>query len=36
MTKKLKKILEPLEVRVLDHIIITPEKYYSFLEEGII
>jgi DNA repair protein RadC len=36
MTKKLKKILEPLEVRILDHIIITPEKYYSFLEEGII
>lgn len=36
MTKKLKKILEPLEVRVLDHIIITPEKYYSFLEEGLI
>jgi len=36
MTKKLKEILEPLEVRVLDHIIITPEKYYSFLEEGII
>ncbi|MGB6127576.1 MAG: DNA repair protein RadC [Psychrilyobacter sp.] len=36
MTKKLKEILEPLEVKVLDHIIITPEKYYSFLEEGII
>ncbi|UUV19812.1 DNA repair protein RadC [Fusobacteria bacterium ZRK30] len=36
ITKKLKKILEPLEVRVLDHIIITPEKYYSFSEEGII
>ena len=36
MTKKMKKILEPLEVRVLDHIIITSTKYYSFLEEGII
>jgi DNA repair protein RadC len=36
MTKKLKKILEPLEVRVLDHIIITSKGYYSFLEEGII
>ncbi|RUA09860.1 MAG: hypothetical protein DSY38_00260 [Fusobacteria bacterium] len=36
MTKKLKIILEPLEVRVLDHIIITSKGYYSFLEEGII
>ena len=36
MTKKLKNILEPLEVRVLDHIIITSKGYYSFLEEGII
>ncbi|MCK5780047.1 MAG: DNA repair protein RadC, partial [Psychrilyobacter sp.] len=35
MTKKIKKILEPVEVRVLDHIIITSESYFSFLEEGL-
>jgi DNA repair protein RadC len=36
MTKKIKNMLEPFEIRVLDHIIITSNSYYSFLEEGII
>jgi len=36
ITLKLKKILEILDVRLLDHIIITRDSYCSFLEEGII
>lgn len=36
ITKKLKNILEPLDIRVLDHIIISKKGYYSFLEEGIL
>ncbi len=36
ITVKLKKILEILDVRLLDHIIISRDSYCSFLEEGII
>lgn len=36
ITLKLKKVLEILEVRLLDHIIITRDSHYSFLEEGIL
>ncbi len=36
ITLKLKKILEILDVRLLDHIIISRDSYCSFLEEGII
>ena len=36
VTLKLKKVLDILEIRLLDHIIITRDSYYSFLEEGIL
>jgi len=36
ITLKLKKILEILDVRILDHIILTRDSHYSFLEDGII
>lgn len=36
ITVKLKKILEILDVRLIDHIIISRDSYCSFLEEGII
>ncbi len=35
ITRKLKEILSSLEVGVLDHIIISPRGYLSFLEEGL-
>ena len=36
ITLKLKKILEILDVRILDHIILTRDSHYSFLEDGVI
>ncbi len=36
ITLKLKKTLEILEIRLLDHIIVSRDSYYSFLEEGIL
>lgn len=36
LTKKMQEILEGIDVRLLDHIIITKESYFSFLEEGIL
>jgi len=36
ITLKLKKVLDILEIRLIDHIIITRDSYYSFLEEGIL
>lgn len=36
ITLKLKQVLEALEIRLLDHIIITEGSYYSMLEEGIL
>ena len=36
LTKKPKQAGEILGVKVLDHIIVTPEGYYSFSDEGII
>lgn len=37
ITKKLKNALEMLDIKLLDHIIITPEEnYLSMLDEGII
>jgi DNA repair protein RadC len=36
LTKKLKEAGRFLELPVLDHIIVTSEKYYSFADEGIL
>lgn len=35
VTKKLKVVGESLDVKVLDHLIISGAKYYSFVDEGI-
>lgn len=34
LTKKAKQVGEIIGVKVLDHIIVTPESYFSFAEEG--
>lgn len=36
ITEKIKKVCEALDISLLDHLIITPEKerYYSFADEG--
>ncbi|SCY90663.1 DNA repair protein radc [Flavobacterium anhuiense] len=34
ITRKIKTAGELLEIRLLDHLIVTEEKYYSFLDEG--
>lgn len=34
ITKKIKQALSLLEIKVLDHIILTSDNYYSFLDEG--
>ena len=36
LTKKIKNGLELLDIKVLDHIIITENKYFSFADEGMI
>ena len=36
VTKKLKMAGDSLDVKVLDHLIITETKYYSFVDEGIL
>lgn len=36
ITKKLKVAAESLDIKVLDHVIITNKSYYSFADEGII
>jgi DNA repair protein RadC len=35
ITRKIKRAGESLDVKVLDHLIITETKYYSFVDEGI-
>jgi DNA repair protein RadC len=35
ITAKIKQAGESLDVKVLDHLIITETKYYSFVDEGI-
>jgi DNA repair protein RadC len=35
ITDKLKKACDLLEIKLLDHIIITDESYYSFADEGL-
>lgn len=36
LTRKIKEAGKLLEIQVLDHIILTCEKYYSFADEGIL
>ena len=36
LTKKLKEAGRVLDIQVLDHLIVTTEKYYSFADEGIL
>ena len=36
LTKKLKKAGEFLELNVLDHLIITPDSYFSFADESLL
>ena len=36
VTNKIKNMCELLEVKLLDHIILTSENYFSFADEGII
>jgi DNA repair protein RadC len=35
-TDKIKEVLNAIEIRVLDHMIITRDSYFSFLEKGLI
>ena len=34
-TRKITSVLEPINIEVLDHIIISGNEYYSFVERGI-
>ena len=36
LTRKIKEIFEGIEIRLLDHIIISEKGYFSFLEGGIL
>ena len=36
LTRKVKEIFEGIEIRLLDHIIISEKGYFSFLEGGIL
>jgi DNA repair protein RadC len=36
LTRKCKQVGQLLEIQVLDHLIITSEKYYSFTDEGVL
>jgi DNA repair protein RadC len=36
LTRKIKEAGKLLEIQVLDHLILTSEKYYSFADEGIL
>lgn len=36
LTKKIKNGAETLDLKMLDHLIVTPETFYSFADEGII
>jgi DNA repair protein RadC len=36
LTRKLKKAGEYLELKVLDHLIVTPESYFSFADESLL
>jgi len=36
LTKEIEKAAEMLNIRVYDHLIVTPTNYYSFLDEGML
>jgi len=36
VTKKIKAALKLFDIRVLDHLIVSEEKYYSFTDEGLL
>ena len=36
LTMKIKEAAKFLDIRLLDHLIVTPEAYYSFADEGIL
>ena len=36
LTRKVKEVFESLEIRLLDHLIISEKGYFSFLEGGIL
>ncbi|MGK0250792.1 MAG: DNA repair protein RadC, partial [Gammaproteobacteria bacterium] len=36
LTAKLKKAAESLDIRVLDHVIVTEKAYFSFADEGLL
>ena len=36
LTEKLKKAAESLDIRVLDHVIVTEKAYFSFADEGLL
>jgi len=36
LTAKIKKAAQYFDIKVLDHIIITSESYYSFADEGLL
>ena len=36
ITQKLKRSAEVLDIKVLDHLIITQKEYYSFADNGIL
>lgn len=36
LTEKIKKALDLFDIKVLDHLIVTPEKYFSFADDGIL
>ncbi len=34
ITRQLKKACEVMDIALLDHVIVTPESYYSYADEG--
>jgi DNA repair protein RadC len=36
LTSKIKEAGKYLDIKVLDHVIVTSENYYSFVEEGLL
>ncbi len=36
LTEKIKKVGELLDIKLLDHVIVTNESYYSFADEGLL
>ncbi|MGL5125455.1 MAG: JAB domain-containing protein, partial [Fusobacteriaceae bacterium] len=36
LTEKIRETLNLIDIRLIDHIIVTRESYFSFLEEGLL